>query len=132
MTWSFSSTSNVVGIGIDTVEILRFGLVLKRRPNLIRKLFSPQEIKYATKFKDPTQRFAVRFSAKEATMKALGVGIGSFGFDEVEVISKNKAPYIELRGRALELANSKDIGKCLVSLTHTSVSATAIVVALQI
>lgn len=124
--------SRVIGIGIDTVEVPRFALVLKRRPNLVGRLFSPQEIEYSTKFKDPTERFAARFGAKEAVMKALGVGIGAFGFHEVQVVSTTGAPYLELSGKALDLANSKGVGKCLVSLTHTTVSATAIVIALEL
>jgi len=121
----------MIGIGIDAVEISRFRQVLARRPALARRLFTDGERAYGARAQDGAPRLAVRFAAKEAVMKALGVGIGAFGFHEVEVVSApSGAPSVVLRGRAAELATERGVAGWHLSLTHTDVSAHAVAVAL--
>ena len=76
----------VVGVGVDAVEVERFRRVLDRRPHLAQRLFTPAELGYAGRAADPVPRLCTRFAAKEAVMKALGVGLGAFAFTEVEVV----------------------------------------------
>lgn len=122
----------VVGLGSDLVEIERFRLALTRSINLRERLFSEAEQNYANTHKDPTKSLAARFAAKEAVMKALGVGLGDFAFKDVEVVrTKNGAPSIALRGRAKTLANEKGVSSWHVSLTHTDTAALAVVLALR-
>ena len=68
----------VVGLGSDLVEIPRFRLALERRPKLAERLFSDGERAYADRFREPAPHLAARFGAKEAVMKALGVGLWRF------------------------------------------------------
>jgi len=77
--------SGVRGIGVDAVDVARFRQLLERRPALVDRLFTASEQEYARRSRDPGPRLAVRFAAKEAVLKALGVGIGAAAFRDVEV-----------------------------------------------
>ncbi len=76
----------LLGIGIDSVDIARFASVLERRPNVAARLFTSGEQSYAHGQVNPVPSLAARFAVKEATMKALRVGIGAFAWTDIEVI----------------------------------------------
>jgi holo-[acyl-carrier protein] synthase len=121
----------MVGIGIDAVEIDRFRAVLARRPHLVERLFTEGEQAYGARAADPAPRLAARWAAKEAVMKALGVGIGAFAFCDVEVVSApSGAPSLVLRGAAAALADVQGVTGWRLSLTHTDTLAGAVAVAL--
>jgi holo-[acyl-carrier protein] synthase len=121
---------SVVGIGVDAVEVDRLRTVLGRRPGMARRLFTPGEQDYARRASDPTPRMATRFAAKEATMKALGIGLGSIRFDEVEVVRVGlDAPTLVLHGSAAERSRRAGVVRWHLSLTHTDSVAMAFVVA---
>jgi len=121
---------HVVGIGTDLVEVPRFALALQRRPRLADRLFSDAEREYAYRFRDPTKSLAARFGAKEAVMKALGVGLWKFAFRDVEVVRlRTGAPTLALYNKALELANERGVTEWHLSLTHTDSMAMAVALA---
>src|SRR3954462_8370857 len=77
-----------------------------------------------------TAGLAARFAAKEAVMKALGVGLGAFAFRDVEVVKQESgAPSLHVTGAAAELAEQRGVQSWKVSLTHTAALAEAVVVA---
>ncbi|MFQ5556011.1 MAG: holo-ACP synthase, partial [Acidimicrobiales bacterium] len=76
----------MLGIGTDLVDIARFRRSLIRTPGLSRRLFTQQERAYCERARDPSARYAARFAAKEATLKALGLGLGAVAMREIEVI----------------------------------------------
>jgi holo-[acyl-carrier protein] synthase len=117
----------VLGIGIDAVDVARFRAVLLRTPRFVERCFTEEERQYAARFPDPTERLAARFAAKEATMKAFGVGLGVFRFQDIAVVSTGAAPTLALSGVALERATQLGVGNVLVSLTHTALTAQAVV-----
>jgi holo-[acyl-carrier protein] synthase len=125
----------VVGIGVDAVDVDRFREVLARRPGLAERLFTGAERADAARSPDAAARLAARFAAKEAVMKALRSGIGSFALRDVEVVrapgtgATSGAPSLVLRRRAAELARGRQVGRWHVSLTHTRRLAVAMVVA---
>ncbi len=119
--------SGVAGVGVDAVDVDRFRRVLGRRPTLADRLFTDGE--QADGHGDP-QRLAARFAAKEATMKALGVGIGAFGWRDVEVVrAASGAPSLHLAAAAAAAADARGVARWHVSLTHTERTAIAMVVA---
>jgi holo-[acyl-carrier protein] synthase len=127
----------VVGIGIDAVDVARFRTILKRTPSFRQRCFTPGELAYADARLDPTERLAARFAAKEATMKALSVGLGAFGFHDVEVVvdpseQSSGPPRLVLSGPAAAVAASLGVTDMLVSLTHTASTAQAIVLAQRV
>jgi holo-[acyl-carrier protein] synthase len=123
----------IVGLGTDLVEVARFRLAMQRRTKLAERLFSDAEREYAFRQKDPAKSLAARFGAKEAVMKAMGVGLWKFKFRDVEVVrAKSGAPSVALHGRAAEMAAERGIGGWQLSLTHTDTTAMAVVLALGI
>lgn len=120
-----------VGVGIDLVDIPRFATVLARRPLIKDRLFTAGELAYVNTLANPVPSLAARFAAKEAVMKALGVGLGAFRFDEVQVCRHPSGqPWLQLSGAAAELARSRGATRWLLSLTHTHQAAGAMVLAL--
>src|SRR5438874_7290129 len=121
----------LTGVGIDAVEVDRFRRVLARTPGVARRLFTDGERAAGARRRDPAQRLAARFAAKEAVMKALGVGLGAFRFHDVEVVNAPSGkPELVLRGRAAALANELGVRGWELSLTHTDRTAHAVAVAL--
>jgi len=129
------SGAAVVGVGIDAVDVGRFRRVLARRPGVGVRLFTDGERADAAAVRDPVERLAARFAAKEAAMKALGSGIGAFAFRDVEVVrgsgtgAARGRPSLRLGGDAAALAARRRVARLHVSLTHTSQVAMAVVVA---
>ncbi|MBA3654166.1 MAG: holo-ACP synthase [Actinobacteria bacterium] len=120
----------IAGVGIDAVEVDRFRRVLARTPGVARRLFTDSERAYGERAKDPAQRLAARFAAKEATMKALGVGLGAFKFQDVEVVpARSGKPSLRLTGAAAELAEANNVHGLHLSMTHTDRTAEAVVIA---
>jgi holo-[acyl-carrier protein] synthase len=121
----------VIGVGIDLVDVERFRTSLARTPSMRQLMFTEGERAYAETAVDPTERYAARFAAKEAVMKALGVGLGAFGFHDVEVLRDDGGrPSLRVVGPAQALASERGVGAWQISLTHTATSAGAVVVAL--
>jgi holo-[acyl-carrier protein] synthase len=120
----------IVGVGTDLVDVQRFRRVLERRPRLAPRLFSDAERAYTDRHRNAAPRLAARFAAKEAVMKALGVGLGAFKLREVEVVRQpNGAPEVALYGAAAELAARQNVQRWLLSLSHTDITAIAIAMA---
>ncbi len=118
-----------MGIGIDAVDVARFRRVLARTPSLRSRLFTDEELAYADRVADPTERLAARFAAKEAAMKALGRGIGAVRFADVEVAREPSGrPHLVLHGAARRRADELGVVAVHVSLTHTTTVAEAVVV----
>jgi holo-[acyl-carrier protein] synthase len=119
------------GIGLDAVEIDRFRQVLNRSPRVANRLFTAGEQAAGAKRRDGVPGLAARFAAKEAAMKALGVGIGAIGWHDVEVVNADSgAPSLVVSGRAAALATEQGVTGWKVSLTHTDRVAEAVVVTL--
>ncbi|MGH8980763.1 MAG: holo-ACP synthase [Acidimicrobiales bacterium] len=117
----------IAGVGVDAVDVERFGSVLDRRPSIATRLFTEGERRDGA---GDVQRLAVRFAAKEATMKALGRGIGSVAWHDVEVVrAESGAPSLVLSSSAAILAARRGVSHWHVSLTHTATVAVAMVVA---
>jgi holo-[acyl-carrier protein] synthase len=114
------------GLGLDLVDIERLERALERRPRLARRLFTESELEFAAQRRRPGPHLAVRFAAKEATIKALGSPLAP---RQVEVTGGGNAPpSLALHGRAEELAAQRGVN-LQVALTHTAEAAAAVVMA---
>jgi holo-[acyl-carrier protein] synthase len=121
----------VIGVGLDLVEVARLRQSLERTPGLRQRVFTGAELAWADAADDPTERLAARFAAKEAFLKSLGVGLTDVALRDIEVMrGPGGAPTLELHGAAADLAAAARVGTFLVSLTHTSTTAGAVVVAI--
>lgn len=121
----------MIGIGVDLVEVDRMRTVLARTPTMAERLFTPGERAYAEAANDSSERYAARFAAKEAVMKALGAGLGSVDWHDIEVVRTDSgAPELAITGRALALADASGVTRWLLTMTHTATMAEAVAVAL--
>ena len=109
----------IIGVGIDVVDIERFGQSLDRTPGLSERLFTPLE---RTR---PLASLAARFAAKEAVAKALGAP-GDMHWHDAEVVSEESGrPLLELRGTVLARANDLGATSVHLSLSHDAGIASA-------
>ena len=122
---------SVVGVGVDLVDVDRMRTALERTPGLRQRLFSGNEQTYCDQRNDPVVRYAVRFAAKEAVMKAMGLGLWHFPLWEIEVVRADSGePSVQLYEKALARAEKRGIDDWRLTLTHSHTSAQAIAVAL--
>ena len=122
-----STAGHPAEIGIDLLEVGRLERALERRPRLAERLFTDGELAHARSRHRPGRHLAARFAAKEAAVKALGVG----GLEprEIEVIGGGReAPQLRLHGRAAAVAGARGV-ELQVSLTHSQELAAAAVLA---
>lgn len=121
----------IYGIGTDIVDIPRFQrFVEQNNMALLRRLFTEQERLVCGVNKSSASRFAARFAAKEAFLKALGTGLrDGLSWQDVEVVNDELGkPDLHLTGKALELYNEKNINRIFLSLSHDAGCAIAMVV----
>ena len=112
----------IVGIGVDVVDIARFGESLERTPALRQRLFTDDEAVL------PLQSLAARFAAKEALAKALGAP-GDLGWHDAEVVRlESGQPVWELRGSVLARAHDLGVTSSHLTLSHDGGIASAMVV----
>jgi len=112
----------VVGVGIDVVDVARFGESLERTPALRERVFTEAE---ATR---PLASLAARFAAKEALAKALGAPVG-LAWHDAEIVSEDTGrPRFELRGTVAARAEALGALHVHVSLSHDAGIASAVVV----
>ena len=120
----------ICGIGVDAVDIERFRRSLQRTPSMRERLFTEYELAYVAPKIDPVPSLAARFASREAVMKAMGLGLGAFGFHDVWVDRRESGePHLNVTGRAAELAHERGIETWHLSITHTDQVAIAYVVA---
>jgi holo-[acyl-carrier protein] synthase len=120
----------VVGVGVDLCEVDRMRRTLARTPGFADRVYTEAEQDYCRRRRDPAERFAARFAAKEAVLKALGAGIGSCSLRDIEVVrAESGAPSLVLHGRAAALAADRGVTAWHLSLTHTATLAEAIAIA---
>ena len=125
-------SGTVVGVGVDLVDIPRFRAVMERRPSLAARLFSADELAYAAGLANPAPTLAGRFGAKEAVMKALGVGIGAVDWTDIAVRRHpGGRPQLLVHGRAAALAAGIGVASWQLSISHTDTVASATVLALS-
>ncbi|MGB0102373.1 MAG: holo-ACP synthase [Nocardioides sp.] len=112
----------IIGVGIDVVDIDRFGESLARTPGLSARLFTPAEASR------PLASLAARFAAKEALAKALGAPAG-MAWHDAEVVSESSGrPLFTIRGSVAAQAAALGAESIHLSLSHDAGIASAVVV----
>ncbi len=123
--------ATVVSLGVDVIEIDRIRRATSTRERFVRRVYTDDEARYCRLARDPGERFAARFAAKEATMKALGVGLGGVDFRDMSVRrSASGAPSLRVVGRADTRAAELGITRWLITLSHSDTVAMAVVAGL--
>ncbi len=112
----------IVGLGLDIAEIDRIEAAIKRHgAPFLERLFTPAEVAYCESHKGKYERYAARFAAKEAAMKALGTG-WSHGvrWRDIEVTREPSGkPTLRLEGVAADIAKRMGVKNISLSITHS-------------
>jgi holo-[acyl-carrier protein] synthase len=129
----YQPQGHVLGLGIDLCSIDRLREAMTRTPGMRNRIFTPDEQTYCErKHRDPFERYAARFAAKEAVMKAMGIGLGGCAVRDIEVVrnADTGAPAVLLHASAAKVAAERGVSAWLLSLTHTNGMAQATAIAL--
>ncbi|HXY01447.1 MAG TPA: holo-ACP synthase [Candidatus Limnocylindrales bacterium] len=121
----------IVGLGIDVAEVKRIRAVIESQGERFqRRVYTPEEAAYCEQFKNKYERYAGRFAAKEAAMKALGTGWSrGVRWVDVEVVRlRGGRPTISLKGEAKKIAEAMGVKNIALSITHTAEQAIAHVI----
>jgi len=121
----------IVGIGTDLAEVDRIRDAIARHgQRFIDRIYTPAEIAYVERKANRYERYAARFAAKEAGMKAVGTGWRrGVRWQDFEVANlPSGRPTLKLHGVAEQIAQALGVRNIALSLTHTSQQAMAIVI----
>ena len=121
----------IVGTGIDIAEVPRIEASIARfGDRFLRRIFTEAEIRYCEAKANRVERYAARFAAKEAAMKAIGTGWNhGVAWRDVEVCRQpGGRPTIEFHGKAAEFAAKLGAVHIALSLSHTAEYAIAQVI----
>lgn len=121
----------IVGIGIDIAEVARIREAIERHgERFLNRIFTEGEIRYCESKANRVERYAARFAAKEAGMKAIGTGWNhGVRWRDIEVArNPGSRPTLLFHGRAAEFAAKLGATNFALSLTHTAEQAIAHVI----
>ena len=121
----------IVGTGIDIAEVPRIEASIARfGDRFLHRIFTEAEIRYCESKANRVERYAARFAAKEAAMKAIGTGWNhGVTWRDVEVCRQpGSRPTIAFHGKAAEFATKLGAVHVALSLSHTKEYAIAQVI----
>ncbi len=121
----------ILGTGIDLVEVERIERSMSvYGPRFLERVFTPAERAYCDRHRNRAERYAARFAAKEAGMKALGTGWRrGIRWQDLEVARQpGGRPTLNLAGEAAKVAEHLRVRHVALSLTHTATQAMAEVI----
>jgi len=121
----------IIGCGIDLVKIDRIEKIVKKwGNNFIFRIFTSLEREYCEKKKgNKYQSYAGKFAAKEALLKALGLGLREANWKEIEIKNNELGqPVIDTSGKLKNVVSAKGVSKYFISISHTKEYAVAQVI----
>jgi holo-[acyl-carrier protein] synthase len=121
----------IVGTGIDLCEVPRIRASIERfGSRFIDRIYTPREIAYVERKANRFERYAARFAAKEAGMKAIGTGWrGGITWHDFEVTNlPSGRPTLAFYGVAKAIAARLGVKTVSLSLTHTAEQGMAFVI----
>ncbi len=121
----------IVGTGVDLAEVDRIrGSTERFGDRFIKRVFTPREIAYAERKANRYERYAARFAAKEAGMKAIGTGWKrGVRWRDFEVVNlPSGKPTLQFHGKAADYARKLGVRNVALSITHTRQTALAHVI----
>jgi len=121
----------IIGCGIDLVKIERIKKIIKKwGDNFTSRVFTLLEKEYCEKKKGSKyQSYAGKFAAKEALLKALGLGLRGANWKEIETINDELGqPIIGTSGKLKNIASTRGVSKYFITISHTKEYAIAQVI----
>lgn len=121
----------IVGTGIDIAEVPRIRQSIERfGQRFLQRIYTRGEMRYCDSKANRYERYAARFAAKEAAMKALGTGWNhGVRWCDCEVVRMpGGRPTIAFHGKAAEFATRLGAKNVALSISHTTEQAIAQVI----
>ena len=121
----------ILGTGIDLAEVDRIEAAIGRfGKRFVDRIYTPVEIAYVERKANRFERYAARFAAKEAGMKAIGTGLRrGVRWRDLEVVNlPGGRPTLRFYGEALKIAEKMGVKNIALSMTHTAATAMASVI----
>jgi len=131
--WDERTMSRILGIGSEITECLRIARMIERHGELfINRVYTADEVRYCQSRRQSTQHFAARWAAKEAVLKALGLGRRrGVVWTDIEINKVVSGPTtVAVRGAVKDFVEQLGVSKVLVSVAHCRTHATAYALAL--
>ncbi|HUE02816.1 MAG TPA: holo-[acyl-carrier-protein] synthase [Bryobacteraceae bacterium] len=113
----------IVGTGVDLAEVPRIKASIERfGARFVERIYTPAEIDYVERKANRFERYAARFAAKEAGMKAIGTGWRrGVTWHDFEVANlRTGKPTLRLHGVAARIADKLGVRNVSLSITHTA------------
>jgi holo-[acyl-carrier protein] synthase len=113
----------IVGTGVDLAEVPRIRAAIERYGDkFIGRIYTAAEVAYVERKANRYERYAARFAAKEAGMKAIGTGWRrGVRWQDFEVANlPSGKPTLRLHGQAAKIAERLGVKEISLSLTHTA------------
>ncbi len=110
----------IIGIGVDLVDVRRMeGIIFRWQERFLKRIFTDSEIHYCNNRKNPAQRFATRYAAKEAFFKAMyPKDMEGVSLRQIEIAQKEGRPYVHLYGPVKEFADRSGVKRVHLMLSH--------------
>lgn len=111
----------IAGLGVDLARVDRFRrLLTEEKRGVVDRIFTAGEKEYSLAKKDPAPYLAVRFAAKEAFLKALGLGLRrGITWHDMEVVKDELGcPSLSLKGKAAEIFRQRSLHGIHLSYSH--------------
>src|SRR5207302_8462996 len=126
-----TSRMAIVGTGVDSCEVDRVGGAIERvGQRFLKRVFTEDERAYCESKRNRIERYAARFAAKEAAMKAIGTGLRrGVSWQDFEVSREpGGRPTLIISGKAADFATKLGMKRAALSITHTKEQAMAQVI----
>ncbi|MBI4223383.1 MAG: holo-ACP synthase [Deltaproteobacteria bacterium] len=110
----------ILGIGVDLVDVRRMEAIIFRwQERFLKRVFTEKEIHYCNNKKNPAQRFATRYAAKESFIKALfPKGAEGISMIDIEIDQKESRPSVNLYGKVKKYAQEAGVKKIHLMVSH--------------
>ncbi len=125
--------SGILGIGADIVECLRIARLIERHgEQFVNRVYTADEVRYCQSRRQSTQHFAARWAAKEAVLKALGIGKSrGVAWTDIEIHRTSSGRLaVAVRGAVKDIVERLGVAEVLVTIAYCRTHATAYAVAL--
>lgn len=111
---------NILGIGIDIIEIDRIEKVLERTPRFLERNFTEKEIEYFKANNLRSESIAGNFATKEAISKAIGTGIRGFNLKDIEILRDDLGkPIVNTYNNLNDICIKYSVKEIKVSISHS-------------
>ena len=111
---------NILGLGIDIIEIDRIEKVMERTPRFLERNFTEKEIEYFKANNLRSESIAGNFAAKEAISKAIGTGIRGFNLKDIEILRDDLGkPIVNTYNNLNDICIKYSVKEIKVSISHS-------------